>query len=317
MNPHPGGRIAETVFLYFMQKIPVWFNNPADKKKRFFLKREKKGVLCPNCQKLISSDESACPYCGLANPGAGWKIGVKKGEVILSDWLIKGIIGINAVYYILSLLLFPAKGVTGFDLFNMLGPSGKSMLALGAGGTIPIDRFGMWWSLVSANYLHGSLAHILFNMVALTQIGSLVIREYGASRTVIIYVLTGAAGFAVSYFAGVQFTIGASASVCGMIGAALYFGRSRGGTYGEAVFRQTGIWLVTIFIIGFLPGLRINNWAHGAGALTGVILGLVLGYEINRKTTFPHRLLAVLLILFTAGVLIWSACFGVMLRINQ
>ena len=36
---------------------------------------EKKSMLCPNCRKLISSDEPACPYCGTSRPGSLWKRG--------------------------------------------------------------------------------------------------------------------------------------------------------------------------------------------------------------------------------------------------
>lgn len=52
---------------------------------------------------------------------------------------------------------------------------------------------------------------------------------------VVIYTLSGMCGFLVSYLAGVGFTIGASAAVCGLIGAALYYGKRRGGRYGQTV----------------------------------------------------------------------------------
>ena len=39
-----------------------------------------------------------------------------------------------------------------------------------------------------------------------------------------------------TYLAGVPFTIGASAAVCALVGAVLYYGKSRGGTYGRQLF---------------------------------------------------------------------------------
>jgi len=30
---------------------------------------QRNSILCPNCRKLISLDEPACPYCGLVRPG--------------------------------------------------------------------------------------------------------------------------------------------------------------------------------------------------------------------------------------------------------
>jgi rhomboid protease GluP len=62
--------------------------------------------------------------------------------------------------------------------------------------------------------------HIAFNMNRPQAIGPLIIEEYGPYRMFIIYTVAGVVGFFVSYLAGVAFTLGASAAVCGLIGAA-------------------------------------------------------------------------------------------------
>ena len=180
-------------------------------------------MLCPNCRRLISGDDTVCPYCGLKKPTSPWKRLLGKG-LVAPDQLLKVLIAVNIFMYILSLLLSARS--TGFSLNPLffLSPDSRSLLLLGASGYIPIDRLHRWWSLVSANYLHGSIMHIFFNMIALKQLGPLVLYEYGTYRMFIIYTLSGVFGFLVSYLAGVTFTIGASAAVCGLIGAALYFG---------------------------------------------------------------------------------------------
>jgi hypothetical protein len=127
-------------------------------------------------------------------------------------------------------------------------------------------------------------------MLALRQISPLVIREYGTHRMTIIYTLSGVCGFLVSYLAGVGFTIGASAAVCGLIGAALYYGKRRGGVYGHAVYRQVGGWALGIVLFGLvIPG--INNWAHGGGMAAGILVGLLSGYHERKKENMLHRLL--------------------------
>jgi rhomboid protease GluP len=207
--------------------------------------------------------------------------------------------------YVISLLLNPGASDMSMHPFRALSPAQSSLFLLGATGTIPIDRFQRWWTLIAANYLHGSILHIVFNMFALRQILPLIVQVYGMSRMIILYTLTGVMGFGVSYLAGVPLTIGASAALCGLIGAALYYGKSRGGVYGQAIFRQLGGWALSIFIIGFLiPG--INNWAHGGGMAAGVLLGAVLGYEEQRPQQLGHRLLANGCILVTLFVLGWA-----------
>jgi len=219
--------------------------------------------------------------------------------------VIKAIITVNIIFYALSLLL-STHGGPSFNPLSMLTPDRTSLLLLGETGTIPIDRFGRYWTILSANYLHGGILHILFNLMALRQIAPWVIQEYGTSRMFVIYTLGGMCGYVVSYLAGVPFTIGASAAICGLIGALLYFGRSRGGVYGSAVYREVGGWVIGLFIFGLLmPG--INNWGHGGGIVGGMVVGMLLGYGERRPETAAHRVLALLCALLTAAVLVWAA----------
>ena len=86
-------------------------------------------------------------------------------------------------------------------------------------------------------------------------------------------------------------TIGASAAVCALIGAALYYGKSRGGRYGQAIYRQVIGWVVGLFAFGLIvPG--INNWGHGGGILGGILIGYLLGYHEKRQPRAYHKLIA-------------------------
>lgn len=265
----------------------------------------RQSILCPNCSKLISSDERTCPHCGISKPGSWWKnIPIGKG-LFGDDQIIRTLIYANVGMYVISLLLNPSRLGLSADPFRFLSPSSGSLLLLGSTGTIPIDQGHRWWSLLSANYLHGGILHILFNMVALRQIGPLVLREYGVHRFGILYTLGGVFGFFVSYLAGVAFTIGASAAVCSLIGASLYYGKSRGGTYGQVIYKQISGWVLGLFLFGFLvPG--INNWGHGGGLGAGVCLGFLLGYQERTKQNLVHKILAAACIASTVAVLAWA-----------
>jgi len=274
---------------------------------------QRQSILCPNCRKLISADESRCPHCGIARPGSWWKNNAWTRFFVSADQLIKAIVFLNLGMYVISLLFYPWSSGFSLNPLSLFSPSNKSLLVLGATGTIPIDRFHRWWSLVTANYLHGGIFHILFNMIALRQIAPLVIREYGAHRMVVLYTLSGVIGFWVSYLAGVAFTIGASAAVCGLIGASLYYGKSRGGIYGKAIYKQIGAWALGLFIFGLLvPG--INNWGHGGGIVAGAILGFLLGYEEKRRERRFHRILAGLCVVATLLILLWAIGSGIYFR---
>lgn len=266
---------------------------------------EKRSMLCPNCRRLISSDEPVCPYCGTDRPGAAWKRTLLAGLAAGRIDPVRAIVAVNAAFFILSLLLNPRGMGFGANPLTFLSPSDGSLFLLGATGTLPIDGYGRWWTLVSASFLHGGILHIFFNMMALRQLAPFVLEEFGFNRFTILYVWTGIAGFLLSYGAGIPFTIGASASLCGLIGAILYYGKSRGGYYGQQIYRQAMSWVVGLVLFGlFFPG--INNWAHGGGLLGGVGIAFLTGYGEQRPETFRHRLLGGLSLLLTAAALGWA-----------
>lgn len=271
-----------------------------------------RAILCPNCRRLVSSDEPICPHCGFQSPGSRLRNNFLTRGFLGGEQLIRNIIILNVGMFILSILLNPSS--TGFSLnpFGFLSPGSKSLLLMGGTGTIAIDRMDRWWSLLSANYLHGSILHIFFNMMAIRQIGPLIIQEYGINRAISIYTLSGTGGFLVSYLAGVPLTIGASAALCGFIGAALYYGKSRGGYFGQSVYQQVGAWAIGIFLFGFLvPG--IDNWGHGGGMFFGALTAFIFGYQERKPETFFDKATATVCIVATLGTLIWAVGSALMI----
>lgn len=266
---------------------------------------ERNSILCPNCRKLISLDEPTCPYCGLVRPGFHNTAG-KLRNVLFMFGPVQTILYVNIAFFVLSLLLDPRGIFAAGGFFSFLSPSDQSLFLLGATGSFPVIGFQRFWTLLTASFLHGGILHIVFNMMALYQLGPFVLREFGVHRFFNIYILTGVAGFALSVLAGVRFTIGASASICGLIGAIIYFGKSRGGSYGEMIYKQAIGWVVGLIIFGALfPG--INNWAHGGGLLSGLLFAYLMGYNDRKTESAWHKMIAYGCILITAGALIWAA----------
>ena len=263
--------------------------------------------LCPGCGRLIGADKRSCPHCNRRQPANGWRGWLSPEGGDDPSRVVRLAIAANVAMFLLSIVIDPR--LSGFSPFEFLAPSNQSLLVLGSTGALPLWQLGRWWSLVAAGYLHGGLLHLLFNMIALRQLAPLLLREFGTARTVVIYSLASVGGFFVSALAGVPLTIGASAAVCGLIGALLYYGKSRGGVYGRAVFSQIGGWALGIAVFGALfPG--INNWGHGGGMATGALLAWLLGYSELRRETPTHRLTARLCIFATLLVLLWSAVNG-------
>ena len=226
--------------------------------------------------------------------------------------IIEYIIYVNIGFYILSLFFFPVS----LNLLNplyALAPSLKSIVLLGATGTYPIDKMGRWWTLLSANYLHGSLLHIVFNMFAAKYLGAITGHLYGRKRMFIIYTISGIASSFASYIMGVKFSIGASGCICGLVGAAFHYGKSRGAMFKDVVFKQVRGWIIGLFIIGFMP--NINNWGHLGGLVTGIIMGFLLGYQEKRKDTLSDAVLYGISLSLTLFALLWAIISAISLRV--
>lgn len=266
---------------------------------------KRNSILCPNCRKLISSDESICPYCNLLRPGSALKNNPVMKAMGDARRMATIIIGINVAMFVISLLLSGRHIGMTMNPMTTLSPHFDILRIMGMTGTEPVNYYGLWWSFVSANYLHGNILHITFNMLMFWQLVPLVIKEYGSYRMISIYAIGGVIGYIASYLAGTPYTIGASASVCSLVGCLLFFGKSRGGLYGQMVYKQLSGWVVTLFIFGMLVP-NIDNWAHGGGILGGVALGWLLGYNDMRQEKSLHKTLAFACAGITILILLWA-----------
>ena len=280
------------------------------------MSQQQRAILCPVCRRLTNANAANCPYCGTSHPGSWWKNNKLVRGFGEPAGFIQAIIIVNAVMFAISIFLSPRGPGLSFNPLSFLSPDNRALILLGGTGTIPIDQLGRWWSLISANYLHGSILHIIFNMIALNQIGPLIVSEYGGYRMLAIYTGGGIIGFLVSYLAGVQLTIGASAAVCALIGAALFFGKHRGGAYGENIYQQVRGWVIGLFIFGLMvPG--INNWGHGGGLIGGALIGWLLGYNDRSREKSFHKMLAAGCATATILPLIWAVITTLLYRMRM
>ena len=71
---------------------------------------------------------------------------------------------------------------------------------------------------------------------------------------------------------GAEITVGASASIFGLLGALVYYGRRTGS---GLVHGQAMSWALTMFVFGLImPG--VDNYAHAGGFAGGFLAGRLL-----------------------------------------
>ena len=205
------------------------------------------------------------------------------------------------VAFVASILLDPRAAMSvPRSPFDLLSPSHRALVTLGMTGELAW-RQGWWWTLITAIYLHGSLLHIVFNLLWVRQLAPAVEQLFGTARLVVIFTAGGVAGFVLSNIASGAWTIGASGAVFGLLGAMVAYGKSRGGTFGTAVFRQYGQWAVLMFIFGFFMA-GVNNWGHAGGFAGGYLAALAVGHGERRAERGLDRVAA----LATVGLTVVS-----------
>jgi len=259
-------------------------------------------VVCSSCGVLVGVNDEACYNCGRRNPSL-WGFSPALRALGQDLGFVPFITGACVILYGLTLLSTTALGGSlGMGgILNMFSPSGEALLLFGASGGIPVFALGRWWTVLSASFLHGSVLHILFNMIWVRQLAPAVAELYGPGRMAIIYVLAGVAGFSLSTVAwaylpnlivlrGSNLTVGASASIFGLLGALVHYGRRGGSTH---IGGQALSYAVILGLFGFImPG--IDNYAHLGGFGGGILAARLL--DPLKPERIDHIVIAVVLL---------------------
>ena len=202
-----------------------------------------------------------CPEC------SSEKTRVVSGPAAISgagDWpATKALIGICVAVYFLEIL----TGTGG------LNASSSSVLAnfgvLGAG-----VAEGEWYRLVTGGFLHLSIFHLAFNMIALFFLGRILEPSIGTVRFLAIYFASLLAGSFGAILLSGSFvnTVGASGAVFGIFGATFVIARGRGLDH---IASQIGLILGINLLLTFtISGISIGG--HIGGLLGGLACGALV-----------------------------------------
>jgi rhomboid protease GluP len=279
-----------------------------------FNRKTEGSVVCPSCGSLVGVRDDKCYSCGRSNPGL-WGFAPAIRALGRDMGFVPLVIGVSVILYGLALA---ASGgdIMGGGVFSILAPNLRAQIWFGASGAIPVFILGYWWTLLSAGWLHGGLLHILFNMMWVRDLGPVVVDLVGPGRTVIIYVISGVTGFLLSSTAGAYigpvplmgggggFTVGASASIFGLLGAMVHYGRKSGSSL---IRGEAARYAIILFVMGLL--IRgVDNWAHAGGFLGGYATSMFFN-PLTRERG-DHVLVAILLLLATFAAIAVSLLQG-------
>jgi rhomboid protease GluP len=138
---------------------------------------------------------------------------------------------------------------------------------------------GQYWRLLSAMFLHGSVLHLVLNLLALWQLGALFETMFGTRRFVFIYFLTGLLASVTSLFYAGGPSVGASGAIFGILGAFIFSirrsPRFRHEKWARGIVQQLIFWIVANIAIGMTVP-QIDLAAHLGGLVAGLLIGAML-----------------------------------------
>jgi rhomboid protease GluP len=198
-------------------------------------------------------------------------------------------------------------------------PTSEQLLHFGATNTELIILHGQWYRLFTATFVHVGLLHIATNMWCLWNLGLLGEPLLGPVGLVAVYMITGIAGnllslaFNVARHDYVSVGAGASGAVFGIAGILIVLLSNKKLPIPQVELKRLRRSVIQFAVLNLVIGLgtvftniiRIDNFAHVGGFLSGLALGVPLvprmtsgrtRYLARQKLTFGFA--AFLLILF-------------------
>jgi membrane associated rhomboid family serine protease len=233
------------------------------------------GLSCSECGRPICTECMTPAPVGLRCPdhaGAGAKRGpigggiarAQKTRVGSTQALVtKALIAVNVVVYLIA-------AMQGGGINNPIGGALYNNWALYG----PLVAHGDWWRLITAAFLHGSLIHIGFNMLALWWIGAPVEEYLGRVRFIGLYFVSGLAGSAGALI-GTPTTpvVGASGAIFGILGAMLIIEWQATGRLGGTAATLILVNLALNFGLNGAGG-NISIGGHLGGLAGGILVTL-------------------------------------------
>lgn len=231
-------------------------------------------AVCGNCGRILPRGTKTCPSCESRLEPRFVQMLRRAGMHAPVPLSVATLLGLILMIAFARQLVAQPSGMMGF--------SGETLARLGA--HMPYYEAGahQWWRLGTAVLLHGGILHLVFNLVALSQVTPLVEDVVGPGRTLFIFTVTGIVANVPTLLMGRNMIgIGASGAIMGLIGLAAAWGHREATSHGIMVRNAMLKWLLYTTLIGLM--LPVDHSAHLTGFAGGAVLGLAFhGVTLRR-----------------------------------
>lgn len=187
-----------------------------------------------------------------------------------------------------------------FFLFYALIAVNKSFIDFIAMQPASILQGKYIWAFFTSMFMHGSLSHLLVNMVSLFFMGNFLEKIIGRKRYLLFYFVSGLVASLSFIFLSfifkddmTKYAVGASGALFGIGGLlavlipklpVLVFFIIPMPLWIAILILMFGVWIISYF-----TGLPIGNTAHLGGLIAGLVYGFYLRKKYKRKVKLLNR----------------------------
>ncbi|MHB1740477.1 MAG: rhomboid family intramembrane serine protease [Actinomycetes bacterium] len=219
--------------------------------------------ICPDCM-IAAPVGFQCPECVAEGRSAVRGARTVFGGRVTGDpaWVTKVLVAANVVVFVVQQMAGPTFTLR-YGMLSCLPVPGACQIGVAS---------GQWYRLLTAAFLHLSLLHIGFNMLALWIIGPTVEAALGRVRYLTVYLLAALGGSVGSYlFSPLPgYAVGASGAIFGLFAAYFVIGRR---------LRLDISGVIVIIVINLVLGFVLSgiDWrAHLGGMAVGGVVAAAM-----------------------------------------
>ncbi|MEV7953730.1 rhomboid family intramembrane serine protease [Streptomyces sp. NPDC088141] len=223
--------------------------------------------ICPECM-VNASVGFQCPDCVRQGSGTGHGPAANTPRTVAGGSITADPRLITKILLSINVAVFIVVYVKG-SLLQDLTLFGRANLYYG--GPPEGVAEGQWYRLVTSMFLHQEVWHIAFNMLGLWWLGGPLEAALGRARYLALYMLSGLAGGALTYWLSApnQGSLGASGAIFGLLGATAVLMRRL-----NYDMRPVFVLLAVNLVITFNPWGGIAWQAHVGGLIAGTLIAI-------------------------------------------
>ncbi|MBT2524357.1 rhomboid family intramembrane serine protease [Streptomyces sp. ISL-99] len=252
--------------------------------------------VCPECM-ISASVGFQCPDCVREGTGTGHAPAASRprtiaGGAVTADprLITKILLAINVAMFLA--VLSRETLVNDLDLIG-LAVSRTTLQVVGVAD-------GEWYRLVTSMFLHQEFWHIGFNMLGLWWLGGPLEAALGRARYLVLYLLSGLAGSALTYLIAApnQPSLGASGAIFGLLGAT------------AVLMRRMNYDMRPVLVLLALNLLFTFTWsgiaweAHLGGLIAGTLVAIALVHAPRERRALVQYGACGLVLLVTVGLVV-------------